>query len=45
MTEEFASEYKISETDYGKAGISIIDHIGAAALEFRKLFQRLIEAL
>jgi transglutaminase/protease-like cytokinesis protein 3 len=45
MTEEFASEYKISETDYGKAGISIIDHIGTAALEFRKLIQRLIEAL
>ncbi len=45
MAEEFTSAYKISETDYGKAGISILDHIGAAALEFRKLFQRLIGAL
>lgn len=45
LKEEFASAYEISETDYGKTGISILDHIGAAALEFRKLIQRLIEAL
>ncbi len=44
-TEEFTSAYEISETDYGKDGISILDHLGAAALEFRMLFQRLMEAL
>jgi hypothetical protein len=43
--EEFTSGYEMSETDYGKAGISILDHLGAAALEFRKLFQRLMEAV
>ena len=45
LTEEFASSYEISKTDYGKSGISILDHIGAAALEFKKLFQRLIKSL
>ena len=45
LTEEFAFSYEISKTDYGKSGISILDHIGAAALEFKKLFQRLIKSL
>ena len=45
LTEEFTSSYEISETDYGKGGISILDHIGTAALEFGKLFQRLMTAL
>lgn len=45
LTEEFTSSYEISDTDYGKTGISILDHLGAAALEFRKLFQRMIKAL
>ena len=45
QSDEFTSSYEMSGTDYGKNGISIFDHIGAAALEFKKLFQRLIEAL